>query len=226
MAIVSFGPLVTGARGSIGGCTFSMAGSGATVRARPRPPKPRKALQTASQSHIAAASALWTALATVSKVAWTLYAGTITLYDSLARAYSPSGRQCFMWSYCVQMSGGLTPDMSIPAGAGLASIPTLTLTYTTPALTLTAWAPTPNAASQFVFKVFNADVPRAFNRRPLLGTVECLGNEGLPFTLAADVNGSWADALDLRVWISVRMLDEDLKLSTRLWQYKDFTSDV
>jgi len=226
MAIVEFGPLIVGARGSIGGCTFSNAGSGATVRAKPRPPKPKNALQQASQSYMAAAAGLWLALSTINKGQWAVYSQSLTLYDSLGRAYTPTARQVFIWSYCVQKSGGLTPDMDYPTALGLATLPTIELTYTTPALTITDMDPAPNAASQFVVKTYLADRAHAFNRMRLLGTVAFLGNEGQPITVAADINGAWGDAEELRVWISVRMLDETLRLSTRLWQYLDFESDV
>ncbi len=226
MAIVSFGPIVDEARGSIGGVTFSNAGSGATVRSRPRPPRPKTQMQVLSQSYIAQASALWTALGVVDRVVWQLYAGTITLYDSLARAYTPTGRQVFMWSYCIQASGGLTPDMNIPAGEGMAVIPTLTLTYSAPAMTMTAWEPTPHAESQFVFMIYYADAPHKYNRMPRLNMGAPLGNVGLPLTMAADINGEWPNGSELRCWIAVRMMDENLKVSTRLIQYKDFTAVV
>lgn len=226
MAIVSFGPLVDGVRGSVGGVTFSNAGSGATVRSRPRPPRPKTPDQVARQSDMAQASALWTALGIVDRLAWVLYAGTITLHDSLARAYTPTGRQVFMWTYCIQASGGLTSDMGIPAGEGLAVIPTLTLTYSAPAMTLSAWEPAPNAASQFVIMTYYADAPHKYNRMPRLNMVAPLGNVGLPLTLAADINGQWPDGSELRCWIGVRMVDEGLKVSTRLLQSKDFTATV
>jgi len=226
MAIVSFGPLIDGARGSVGGVTFSMAGSGATARSRPRPPRPRTTDQVAAQSHMAQSAALWLALPIITQGQWAVYSQSITLYDSLGRAYKPTARQAFMWSYCIQASGGLTPNMTYPTGLGLAVIPTLTLTYSAPAMTLSAWAPAPNILSQFVIMIYYADKPHAFNRLPRLNMVAPLGSVGLPLTLAPNINGTWPNGTELRTWIGVRLIDENHRISTRLMQSKDFTAVV
>ncbi|GAI69604.1 unnamed protein product, partial [marine sediment metagenome] len=225
-AIVSFGPLVDEVRGSLGGVTFSNAGTGATVRSRPRPPRPKTPDQVRGQSYLAQGAAMWDGLSGVTRDAWQTYAESITLTDSLAREYSPTGRQALIWSYCIKAHGGLTPAWTVPTGLGLAVIPTLTLFYSAPAMTLSAWDPAPNAASQFIIMIYYADRIHAYNRMRRLAMVAPLGNVGLPLTLAADINSNWPDGTELRCWISVRMFDEDLKISTRLMQSADFTAVV
>ena len=224
MAICSFGPLIDGARGSIGGVTFSRAGSGATVRAKPRPPRPVRERQVEGQSFLGQAAAIWTTTSSITKTFWGTYGASITLYDGLARAYHPTGRQAFVWSYCVQASGGMTIDMTVPTGVGLAVVPTLTLEYLAHGLRLTGWTPAPAATDQLVFMTYRADRPRAFNRRGRAGLSLLDGADGLPEILVGDIDESWPIGTELKAFVGVRVIDENLRLSTRLMQGLEFTA--
>ena len=223
MSIVTFGPLVDGARGSIGGVTFSRAGSGATVRSKPRPPRPRRERQVEGQSYLAQASALWLATARELQTDWDDYAATITLYDSLARAYHPTGRQAYVWSYCVRASGAIPLTMTPPIGVGLATVPTLTLDYYGHNLRLTAWTPTPENASNLVFMIYRADRPRVFNRRGRIAINLLNGTSSLPYTLATGIDTGWAVGTELKLFVGVRCIDDVRRLSTRLIQGLEFT---
>ena len=218
MAICSFGPIIDGARGSVGGVTFSRAGSGATVRAKPRPPRPVRERQVEGQSYLAQAAALWAALDITPRGQWRDYATSITLYDSLARAYHPTGRQAFVWSYCVRASGGISLTMDAPTGVGLSVVPTLTFGFTAHELTLTSWVPTPHENSNIVLMVYRADRPRAFNRRTRKSLSLIQGDQALPYTLDDDIDETWPVGTELTTFVGVRKIDEVRRLSTRLMQ--------
>lgn len=223
MAILSFGPLVLGLRGSVGGVTFSVTGTGPTVRMKPLPPKPKSAKQVLMQSYIAWGASTWRDLAQAVKDQWVLYGDTITLTDSLNREYSPTGRQVYCWSAFTQLNWVTAPDMTLPTDVGLAIIPVLTFDFSGHDLRLTGWNPAPAAADTFSFLVYYADRPRAFNRMPLKTNLEVPGDSGLPLVLSSDVDAGWLVDSELRIYVNVREIDADHRVSTKLIQSLDFT---
>lgn len=223
MAIVTYGPLVDEVRGSVGGVTFSRAGSGCTVRAKPRPPKPVSEAQVLMQSHLAEGAATWKPIAQVTKDLWDAYAATITLYDSLGRAYHPTGRQAFIWSLCIQKLGDEALDMTAPSDVGLAVLPTLTFDFNVHDLRLTVWVPAPNEFDRFFFVTYWADRPRTFNRRRRKNLVTCFGDEGLPFELCPDIDQYYPLGSELRAFVGIRGIDADHRVSTLRMQSLDFT---
>ncbi len=96
MAIVIYGPLITGARGSVAGVTFSNTHSGQTARNRPRPPLPQKPQQLARQLSLATIAGLWRSLTQAQRDGWEQYAATVTFTNSLGQPYTITGFQHFV----------------------------------------------------------------------------------------------------------------------------------
>lgn len=223
MANISYGPLADKIRGSIGGVTFSRAASGETVRAKPRPPKPRSTSQVEKQAYLAAGSFMWKQLPGVLKTAWGVYAATITLYNSLGQAYSPTARQAFIWSMNIQEYLPGPAVGNAPGGVGLALIPTLTFDYNANDLRLTAWVPAPHVNDDFVFMIYYADEPHAFNRMPRKCLQVITGAQALPFILCADIDDGFTVGDELKTFVGIRVFDNLNRISTRRMQGFEFT---
>lgn len=96
MAIVKFGVLVIGVRGTIGGATYSANGSGPFVKAWAKGSNPRSPIQTDQRLRVAEQSQGWRALTSLQQAAWDAFAALPAqdLTDSLGQTFSASG---FNW---------------------------------------------------------------------------------------------------------------------------------
>lgn len=120
MATLEFGPLITNARGSIKGTTFSRVISGATARGRPRPPKPNSASQRLQQTSLQLAASLWRTISSAQRGDWTGYASSVTLFNRLGQAFNPTGQQMFVRNLVHQLNYDPTSlTLTAPTSAGL-----------------------------------------------------------------------------------------------------------
>ncbi len=96
MAILKFGALVSGVRGSIGGLVFSSSVGGPCVRSAYRPTNPRTLLQSGQRGTFSLFPELWRALSDAQKQDWIDYAAepSQVLVNSLGEEYYASG---FNW---------------------------------------------------------------------------------------------------------------------------------
>ncbi len=89
-------PLISDARGSLGGTTFARNRSGIYTRARVAPTQPRTTSQQDNRANFAALASSWKSLAQSDIQAWNTAASAETLTDSLGNSYMPSGMQLYM----------------------------------------------------------------------------------------------------------------------------------
>ncbi len=96
MAIITFGPMVSDARGSIGGVTLSANKSGPFAKQKGLPSNPRTNKQTQQRSNLAAMPNEWALLTTLQKGTWDTFAGLPAqeLFNSLGVGFFASG---FNW---------------------------------------------------------------------------------------------------------------------------------
>jgi len=224
MANISFGPIVDGVRGSINGVTFSRCFGTTTARARPRPPKPRRPSQTEIQRLTAQASQEWRNQATATQDDWTAYAATVTLTNGLGQEYHPTGFQAYVWHYVNQeLMFPTNHSNPAPTQNGLATVPTLTLSYSAHDLIISGWAPPPDNADWMLFSVSRPDNLLAHNRAPIVARTSRVSAEGLPITLAEDIDAGLPVGLAVRTWVFTRVVDLYSRVSTRQAISFDFT---
>lgn len=96
MAILKFGPIVTGARGTIAGSIFSANQSGPYARAWSKPANQRSPKQTTARAALSAYAQIWRTLTPVQRAAWDAFAALPAQdrINSLGETYSISG---FNW---------------------------------------------------------------------------------------------------------------------------------
>lgn len=96
MSIVVFGPLITGARGTIAGTIFSANKSGPYARGWNRGPNPRSTGQSAQRRRTSGMAKAWRALTQVQRDAWDTWAALPAQekFNSLGESYYASG---FNW---------------------------------------------------------------------------------------------------------------------------------
>lgn len=89
-------PLLSQARASLGGTTFSANRGGNYTRARVAPVQPRTAAQQTARAQFSSVSGDWKTLTVAQRAGWTAAAAGITLQDSLGNSYVPTGNQLFV----------------------------------------------------------------------------------------------------------------------------------
>lgn len=136
MALVKLGPMVTEARGSIGGTVFARNRGGAYIRARTVGVNPQTTRQTAIRALLGDLASYWSSTLTAAqRAAWNLYAANVPLINSLGEPRNVSGQNMFI------RTNSLVQDCG---GALLTAAPTIfTVGPTvTPAITVDAAADT------------------------------------------------------------------------------------
>ncbi len=141
-------PLVSDARASLGGATFSKNRGGNFARARVAPVQPRTAAQQAARASLSALSSSWRSLTPTEQAAWASIAQSITTKSSLGVSYTPTGSQLYV--QCNRVLNTLAGTVITAAPAMIPSYPDMlpiaaTATAGTPTLAVTtslAAAPT------------------------------------------------------------------------------------
>ncbi len=98
MAIILFGPMVTGARGKLAGSIFSANKAGPYVRGWSRSSNPRTPAQVAVRNRLAGFSTAWAALTAAQRLDWDDYADDPAqeLTNPLGETYFISGHAWFV----------------------------------------------------------------------------------------------------------------------------------
>jgi len=95
MARVTYGPLVTAVKGSIGGITFQNNSSGAIIRSRPRPTRSSTNKQTSSHAFFAEYLHQYQLLSLTEKQAWNTYATTWSKINKFGQSKILTGQNWF-----------------------------------------------------------------------------------------------------------------------------------
>jgi hypothetical protein len=224
MGIVSFGPLVDGVRGSIGGVTFSRGQSGNTVRAKPRPMRPRRVSQLLNQKYLSQAVHMWASVTTAQRLGWKNYAATVDLTDSLDKTYHPTSLQAYTWYVCLRLrTGQSVAAVTFPDLNGLPTLPALTFDYNAHALRITDATPDISGTETLILYVRHIDRPNNFPRANVSKTPFFMGVMPEPFTIDADYDETWPVGALARAFIYWRFQDSHRRTSILQLTKFDFT---
>lgn len=165
MAIVKFGTIITGARGTIGGTTFSANKAGPYVKPWAAPARTLTERRSTVRSNFAGFGSAWNGLSGAQRTAWNDFAAAAgqAQTNALGETYYLSGWQWFVklngWRIqTYDPSGAGTPVISpaiiedAPAG-GPATAPTLTALeahYTAPQSATLTWTVPVLAADEYL----------------------------------------------------------------------------
>jgi hypothetical protein len=89
-------PIISDARASLGGATFSKNRGGNFARARVAPVQPRTSAQQAARASLSTLSSLWRGLTATQQAGWTSLAASIITKNSLGVSYTPTGSQLYV----------------------------------------------------------------------------------------------------------------------------------
>jgi hypothetical protein len=113
-------PLISDARGKLGGTVYSRNPYGPYTRAKTAPIQPRTPSQQAGRANFASATGTWRALTVTDRAAWSAYADTLTRRGSLGHAYTPSGFHTFLTAFrFAQQAGAAVAPSPPPLGSTL-----------------------------------------------------------------------------------------------------------
>lgn len=119
MAIVKYGPPISGIRGSIGGITFSANASGPYAKLWAQPTNPRSPAQSRQRSFLSRMPVLWNALTSLQRANWNTFAhaGAQALINSLGETYFASSFNWFSKCNVRLLRVGRTTISAIPTFA-------------------------------------------------------------------------------------------------------------
>ena len=147
-------PLLSDARASVGGATFSKNRGGNYIRAKVAPVQPRTVAQQDARASLALFSGQWKGLTATQRAGWTGLAASITLKDSLGTSYNPTGNQLFVGNNRNLSDAVESAITTAPASApDYPEITPLTLAATAGTPTMTIATALSAAPTGFVFLV-------------------------------------------------------------------------
>lgn len=116
MAKIKFGATVIGARGTLGGITFSANKSGPYIKQWARSSVPRTTLQQIQRRTWATSTGSWQDMTQVERDAWDTFAASIAPaeIDAFGDPFRISGYAWFTRSVSVRNAGGLSPLIVAP----------------------------------------------------------------------------------------------------------------
>jgi hypothetical protein len=110
-------PLLSAARGSIGGATASRNRGGNYFRERIAPVQPRTPAQQAIRASLASLAAAWRGLTALEIAGWNATASTITRTDALGTSYTLTGEQLYVGNNQNLIDAGEATTATPPASA-------------------------------------------------------------------------------------------------------------
>jgi hypothetical protein len=225
MASIKPGPLVTKIRGSVGGVCFGAGPGGDTARRKSKPKWPWSEDQREMQCALAAAAAAWRLLTPAVQTAWREYAETVDLTNRLGDTFHPTGANMFIRRNVFVRLQGISWELAErPTDDGLPLTYVPTLAYSGGDLVITEFFPVSTGLEQFLATVYAATSQRGSVRGSYRGRVSFDGAGPFPLTLLADVNGYYPVTSNLRVWVSLRMMDYYERVSNEMRYSLDFTA--
>jgi hypothetical protein len=133
MAVIQFGPTVTGIRGTIGGVTFSANRTANYAKQWSRPPYSKSLKQLTTRGSLASNASMWAALDAGDKTDWNTFADTPNEldYDAWGAQRFLSGFQWFARAQQRRSTLSLANPGPVPSGAAATAITGLTIALQT-----------------------------------------------------------------------------------------------
>lgn len=114
MALIKPGPMVSEARGTVGGSVFSRNRYGLYVRKWSKPTNPNTPAQIAARSNLGNCSQLWRGLQEIDRIRWIDYAAGTPVTNKLGEVVYLSGFQWFVAVVCFQAYAGVASPVTDP----------------------------------------------------------------------------------------------------------------
>jgi len=212
MATLQFGPLVTDARGSIRGTTFSRSLAGATARARPRPARPSRPWQAIRQLQLASAAARWRLLTTADQDDWNDYGATVTLLNRLGVAFNPTGQMMFVRQDCFNWrstAGPATPV--IPTASSLPFSPACTFALSGDDLQVASVTPALAADEKLFLTIYSPSTQPQGSRRTYRSAALLTSATALPHTISSGFASGIGSALRFYGRVTAVFRDADYR---------------
>jgi len=131
MAKVLFGPVVSDARGKLGGLVYSRNTSGAYIRSKVSPVQPESAKQMAQRSRLIGISKAWVELTQGQRLSWKNFAIGHLFVDVFGLAKKLTGQMMYMKLNLALLSNGLTGINDPPTDLDVAALTSIGLTNLT-----------------------------------------------------------------------------------------------
>lgn len=129
MALIILGPMVSEARGSIGGTTFARNRSGAFARLRVVPTNPATARQTEVRALMATLQTAWRDTLTIAeRDGWQNYAASLSLVNRVGGPSRLTGPNIYIRANSILLRAGITRLDIPPDTFGGAPFPVMTFT--------------------------------------------------------------------------------------------------
>lgn len=142
MAVIVFGPLITGARGTIAGTILTANKAGPYARGWSRGPNQRSPAQTLQRRVTAAMAQAWRSLTQVQRDAWDTWAALPAQekFNSLGQSYFASG---FNWYVCIN-------DRLTNVGRAVRTAPPVIARPAAPPIGLYQFRQTPSVGQSYI----------------------------------------------------------------------------
>jgi len=131
VAIIKFGTLVVGVRGTVGGVTYSANGSGPHARIWGKGSNPRSGYQETVRGHMTRYGALWAGMSSALRQDWRAFAAAPPEddYNSLGEQYWLNGFNWFCRVNQRRASVALATTTTVPASSAATAPASVTLTF-------------------------------------------------------------------------------------------------
>ncbi len=225
MARVLFGPIVTGARGSVGGTTFSAIGARGIIKRKAISKRPETQAQQLGKQAMARFSPAWRGLTQAQRDDWATYADTVTLVDSLGQDYSPQPLQAYLRNQLPFAPEDADRDDDAPTATGLPTVPTVVFDVSADDLRVFSIAPVlPTDAILFVSVLPATLRTRKLESGRVVVRAKIISTDTIPIILVADYGAALAAGTEARWNVRYRYVDADQRISINFNQTGAFTA--
>lgn len=168
MVVVKFGPIVSDARGSLGGTVFTRSRAGAVIRSKIKPVDPISNLRTTWQSAMSQAFYRWRNVLTVThRQSWIDLANATDFTNALGQTYHPAPWNLYLRTTSFQIKFNMSFTDTAPASAVATYHPVVySQTGIPPAIIATADAAWNDATNIFFWSTLPVPVTQNFNKGP------------------------------------------------------------
>ena len=212
MAVIKMGPMISDARGSVGGTVFSRNRSGAYARQRVTPTNPQSPAQMAARDRITQLQAHYRdTLTPAERTGWESLVALSTASNKLGDSITLTPQNAFIKVNALRLACGLTVIETAPIAPIAIDCPDLTLAVTVAAgITFTAISPVMIADDGLLIQVSPALNPTInYWKGPWANTVAKTGVQTPPVTVIA--TGTFA--IGQRYHLRYRLVNADGKVS-------------
>ncbi len=132
MARITYGPIVSDARGAIGNTTFTRGRAGSVARSKSRPTNKQTPRQLAARARVSAANRGWFGLTAAQQTYWTGIAAAERWTSQRGADYTPTGRQVWLRYRITALQFGFSAAAVLVAPYRVGAFASMTWTLAVP----------------------------------------------------------------------------------------------